>query len=69
LRGWCLRVVSAKDWWGTDGRSPRHYAEALVIMKGDGERQKRFMETHVPEHIRDHVRSLYKSAVALGGKD
>lgn len=61
--------MSAKEWWGTDGRSPRHYAEALVIMREEPERQRSFMETHVPEHIRDHVRSLYKSAIALGGKE
>ena len=61
--------MSASDWWGTDGRSPRHYADALVVMKGDPDRQKAFMETHVPEHIRDLVRDHYRTAIALGGNE
>jgi hypothetical protein len=38
-------------------------------MKGDPDRQKAFMETHVPEHIRDIVRDHYRTALALGGKE
>ena len=68
--GWCLRVVSASDWWGTDGRSPRHFATALLQMQGDPDRQKAFMERHVPPHLRDIVRDHYKTGLALlGGKE
>ena len=40
-------------------------------MQGDTERQKRFMETHVPqnEDFRDMVRDHYRTAIALGDKD
>jgi hypothetical protein len=58
--------VSAKHWWAAD-HPPRHYALALLEMQGEPDRQKSFMETHVPEHIRDIVRDHYKTAVALGG--
>ena len=63
--------MSAADWWGTDGRSPRHFADALLVMRDDPdpERQRRFMETHVPEHLRDLVRDHYRTALALGGKE
>ena len=62
--------MSAGDWWGTDGRSPRHFAEALLQMQGEPDRQKSFMETHVPENedFRAMVRDHYKTALALGGK-
>ena len=40
---------------------------ALLQMQGDPERQKNFVETHVPEHIRDIVRDHYRTALALGG--
>jgi len=60
--------VSAKAWWGAD-RPPRAYAEALLQMQGEPERQRNFMETHVPEPIRDLVRDHYKTALALGGKE
>jgi hypothetical protein len=43
------------------------FAEALLQMRGDPDRQKSFVETHVPEHLRDMVRSHYKTALALGG--
>ena len=61
--------MSARDWWGSDGRSPRHFAEALLVMRGDPERQKKFMETHVPENedFRAMVRDHYRTALALGG--
>jgi hypothetical protein len=36
-------------------------------MQGDPDRQKKFMETHVPEHIRDMVRDHYRTAIATGG--
>jgi hypothetical protein len=36
-------------------------------MQGDPDRQKSFMETHVPEHLHGMVRDHYKTAVALGG--
>lgn len=60
--------MSAKHWWDSD-RPPRAYADALLQMQGDPDRQKNFMETHVPEHIRDIVRDHYKTAVALGGNE
>ena len=59
--------MSASDWWGTDGRSPRHFAEALVQMQGDPDRQREFVERYVPEHVRDIVRDHYVTALALGG--
>ncbi len=61
--------MSARDWWGTDGRSPRHFADALLVMREDPERQRNFMETHVPEPLRDLVRDHYKTALALGGRE
>jgi hypothetical protein len=61
--------VSKADWWGTDGRAPREFAEALLQMRGEPDRQKNFVETHVPEHIRDIVRDHYRTAIALGGKE
>ena len=61
--------MSAGDWWGTDGRSPRHFAEALLQMQGDPERQRSFVETHVPENLRDLVRDHYRTALALGGNE
>ena len=60
--------MSAKHWWDAD-HPPRHYALALLQMQGDPDRQKKFMETHVPEHLRDMVRDHYKAAVALGGDE
>jgi hypothetical protein len=60
--------VSASDWWGTDGRSPRHFAEALVQMQGQPDKQRAFVQQYVPEHIRDIVRDHYRTALALGGK-
>jgi hypothetical protein len=36
-------------------------------MQGEPDRQKNFVETHVPEHIRDIVRDHYRTAIALGG--
>lgn len=35
-------------------------------MKDDPDRQKKFMEVHVPEHLHDMVRSHYKDAVTRG---
>jgi hypothetical protein len=60
--------VSNKAWWDAD-HPPRHYALALLEMQGEPDRQKKFMETHVPknEDFRDMVRDHYKTAVALGG--
>ena len=60
--------MSAQHWWGAD-RPPRAYAEALLQMQGDPERQKSFVETHVPENLRDIVRDHYRTALALGGKE
>ena len=60
--------MSNKAWWDSD-HPPRHYAAALLQMQGEPDRQKNFMETHVPEHIRDIVRDHYKTAVALGGNE
>ena len=60
--------MSTKHWWDAD-RPPRAYAEALLEMQGDVERQRQFMETHVPENedFREMVRDHYRTAVALGG--
>jgi hypothetical protein len=40
-------------------------------MQGEPDRQKSFMETHVPENedFRAMVRDHYKTAVALGGNE
>jgi len=38
-------------------------------MQGDTERQKLFMQTHVPEHLRDMGRDHYRTAIALGGNE
>ena len=58
--------MSNKSWWAAD-HPPRHYALALLEMQGEPDRQKSFMETHVPEHLRGMVRDHYRTAVALGG--
>ena len=60
--------MSNKSWWDAD-HPPRHYALALLEMQGDSERQKLFMQTHVPEHLRDMVRDHYRTAIALGGNE
>ena len=62
--------MSNKAWWDAD-HPPRHYALALLQMQGEPERQKRFMETHVPqnEDFRDMVRDHYRTAIALGGNE
>ena len=60
--------MSNKDWWGGDGRSAREYAEALMVMRDEPERQRGFMLVHVPEHLHELVRSHYRTALALGGK-
>ena len=62
--------MSNKAWWDAD-HPPRHYAEALLQMQGDPDRQTSFMETHVPENedFRAMVRDHYKTAVALGGNE
>ena len=67
--GWCLRAVSNVDWWGGDGRSAREYAEALMVMREEPERQRGFLLVHVPEHLHDLVREHYRTALALGGKE
>ena len=66
--GWCLRAVSNKDWWGAE-LAPRQYADALLEMKGDAERQRGFLLVHVPEHLHELVREHYRTALALGGKE
>jgi hypothetical protein len=60
--------VSNKAWWDAD-HPPRHYALALLEMQGEPDRQKKFVETHVPENedFREMVRDHYRTAVALGG--
>ncbi len=58
--------MSTKSWWAAD-HPPRYFAEALLQMQGDPDRQKRFMETHVPENLQDMVRDHYRTAIALGG--
>ena len=62
--------MSNKAWWDAD-HPPRHYALALLEMQGDPDRQKKFMETHVPENedFRDMVRDHYRTAIALGGNE
>ncbi len=61
-------MSNTKLWWDSE-RPPREYALALLEMQGDADRQKRFMETHVPEHLHGMVRDHYRTAVALGGKE
>jgi len=63
-------VSNTKHWWGAD-RPPRAYAEALLQMQGDPDRQQAFMETHIPENedFRNLVRDHYKTALSLGGKE
>ena len=61
-------MSNTKAWWDSN-RPPRDYALALLEMQGEPDRQKQFVETHVPEHLRDMVRDHYKAAVALGGKE
>ena len=58
----------SSQWWDAQ-HPPRVFAEALIQMRGDPDRQKNFVETHVPEHLRDMVRSHYKTALALGGEN
>ena len=60
--------MSNKAWWDAD-HPPRHYALALLEMQGEPERQKLFMQTHVPENLRDMVRDHYRTAIALGGNE
>ena len=60
--------MSNKAWWDSD-HPPRHYALALLEMQGEPDRQKNFVETHVPEHLRDMVRDHYRTAAVLGEKD
>ena len=60
--------MSNKSWWDA-AHPPRHYALALLEMQGDPERQKNFVETHVPDHLRDLVRDHYRTALALGGNE
>jgi hypothetical protein len=48
---------------------PRVFALALLEMQGDADRQKKFMSTHVPEHLRELTRTHYKNALALGKSD
>ena len=60
--------MSNKAWWDAD-HPPRDYALALLEMQGEPDRQKSFVETHVPEHLRDLVRDHYRTAVALGGNE
>jgi hypothetical protein len=40
-------------------------------MQGNPDRQRAFMEEHVPENeeLRNLIRDHYKTAIALGGKD
>lgn len=58
--------MSTKSWWDAD-HPPRHYALALLEMQGDPERQKNFVENHVPDHLRDLVRDHYRTALTIGG--
>ena len=60
--------MSTKSWWSND-HPPRVLALALLEMQGDTERQRNFMATHVPEHLRELTRSHYKNALALGKSD
>lgn len=60
--------MNTKHWWDAD-HPPRHYALALLEMQGDVPRQQAFMETHVPEHLRELTRTHYKNALALGKSD
>ena len=60
--------MSSKSWWDAD-HPPRVFALALLEMQGDADRQKKFMSTHVPEHLRELTRTHYKNALALGKSD
>lgn len=60
--------MSTKSWWDND-HPPRVLALALLEMQGDTDRQRNFMATHVPEHLRELTRSHYKNALALGKSD
>ena len=60
--------MSTKSWWDAQ-HPPRHYALALLEMQGDPERQRNFMQVHVPEPLRDMVRDHYLTAIALGGNE
>ena len=44
--------MSTRQWWDS-GRSPRQYAEAILAMGDDKERQRNFFDTHVPEHLKE----------------
>ena len=59
--------MSTKVWWDSD-RSPRQYADALLAMGGDKERQRAFFDIHVPEHLKGMVMDHVKTALALGVK-
>ena len=61
--------MSNVEWWGGDGRSARDYAEALMVMRDDPERQRGFMLVHVPQNLQELVREHYRTALKLqGGK-
>ena len=58
--------MSTRSWWDS-GRSPRQYAEAILAMGDDKERQRNFFDTHVPEHLKEMTMDHVKTALALGG--
>ena len=60
--------MSNKAWWDAD-HPPRHYAEAILAMAPDKERQRSFYDTHVPDHLKELVMAHVKTAIALGGNE
>lgn len=60
--------MSTRAWWDAQ-HPPRHYAEALLAMAPDKERQRSFFETHVPEHLQAIVMDHVKTQMALGGSN
>jgi len=60
--------VSNKAWWDAD-HPPRHYAEAILAMAPDKERQRSFFDTHVPQHLQAIVMDHVMTQMALGGNN
>lgn len=58
--------MNARVWWDAE-RSPREYADAILAMGDDKERQRSFFDTHVPAHLQELVMDHVKTALALGG--
>lgn len=48
---------------GAADRLARHYALALLEMRGEPKRQKQFVEINVPEGLYDLVKTKYVTAL------